>query len=316
MRMPCFPQRQRGAALIIAMVIVAIAVILTTQLTWKTHLEQRRVENQLYGGQAIAYAIGAEDWAREILIRDDAAVDHLGEDWAAQDARFPIEGGTLIGSISDLQGRFNLNNLYDESLPADDPEAVREPIKQALADLFALEGNVGDAAIAAQDWQDRDIDPAGIGGAEDSAYSREVPPYLAPNTEFFSPSELQSVAGMTPEAWQALRAHVAALPADATRVNINTATAPVILALGQNLTETDVQAILQYREQGGIEELNELESLLGPDKSLPAERFGVTSSWFLLTVRAEIGSSAVTMYSLLHRDADTVRTVARTLGTW
>lgn len=319
MAAPSLPRRQRGAALIIALVIVAIATIVMTQLVWKTHLDQRRVENQLYSAQAITYAIGAEDWAREILMRDDSTVDHLGEDWAAQDARFPIEGGTLIGTITDLQGRFNLNNLYDESQQGTEDE-VRQEMVEAFSSLLATQGAGPEIAMAVLDWQDADIDPAGMGGAEDSSYSRQVPPYLTPNAPLFSPTELRAVAGVEPDIYLAIRDFVTALPADGTPVNINTAPSAVIQAMANEMDDASVQAILEYREQGGISDLNELDNLLGPGpggQPFPNDRFSVKSNWFLLTVRAQIGSTAITMYSLLHRDdGGMVTPVARTLGTW
>jgi general secretion pathway protein K len=308
------PQRQRGAALIMALIIVAIAMILTTSLVWHSHLDLRRVTNQVYSGQAIAYAIGAEDWVRDILARDDRNIDHLGEPWASSAARFPIEGGTLVGQITDLQGRFNLNNLYD---PAQ--EAPRESHVTAFRELLALTGSDENIADALLDWQDPDIEPSGFGGAEDSAYSRRTPPYLTPNAALSSPSELRAVANVTPEMYSALQELVAAIPDEGNLVPVNVNTAPplVLQAIGNELTEADAAAILQYREQGGIASLDELDNLIGENK-LPADHFSVQSSWFLLTVRAEIGSTSVTMYSVLRRDPTTgvVRTVARTLGTY
>ena len=321
-----FPQRQRGAALIIALVIVAIAIILTTQLVWKTHLDQRRVENQLYGGQAIAYALGAEDWAREILMRDEAAIDHLGEDWAARDAHFPIEGGTLVGNITDLQGRFNLNNLVDDAQLGEEDEVRGEQL-EALRNLLATHGAKETIADAVLDWQDPGIEPSGMGGMEDSAYSRQVPAYVTPNGPLFSASELRAIGDITAEEYNAVRDLVTALPKDGapengTTINVNTAPATVLQATAEGLGEADTTMILEFRQQGGIKDLAELESLLGPSATgeprFPAERFSVTSNWFLLTVRAQIGSSSVTMYSVLRRDPElgVVETVARTLGTY
>ena len=40
--------------------------------------------------------------------------DDLGEIWAREATPFPLEeGGWLMGSLEDLQGRFNLNTLAD-----------------------------------------------------------------------------------------------------------------------------------------------------------------------------------------------------------
>ena len=77
-------QRQRGVALITALLIVALATIAAVAMASRQQLDVRRTANILDGDQAFFYALGVESWARRILVRDqrDGQIDHPGEDWA------------------------------------------------------------------------------------------------------------------------------------------------------------------------------------------------------------------------------------------
>ena len=69
-RLPPLPDEQRGVALLIALVVVAIAAMLSTGMIWQRELDIRRTANITQGDQAMQYALGAEAWAEQILRRD------------------------------------------------------------------------------------------------------------------------------------------------------------------------------------------------------------------------------------------------------
>ncbi len=109
------PSRQRGVALIMAVLIVALATILAVNVTFRGMVDQRRAANLFALDQGFEVALGAEAWAADILRKDaqDSQTDHFGEIWAKSMAALPIDEGvgTVEGRIEDMQGRFNLNNL-------------------------------------------------------------------------------------------------------------------------------------------------------------------------------------------------------------
>ena len=120
------PARQRGVALITAILITALISSVALSLAWDNALDMRRTMTLLYRDQAVQVAIGAESWIQSIL-RDDLAetdTDHLGEIWASELPGLPVQSdvvqGELFGSIEDLQGRFNVNNLVDQSGEVDE----------------------------------------------------------------------------------------------------------------------------------------------------------------------------------------------------
>ena len=110
-------RRQRGVALLTALAVVALATVAATYMMSAQQLQIRRTGNQLLQEQAWQYALGAEAWSKTILAQDaaDNDIDSLDENWAIELPPLPIEGGSLSGRLTDLQGRFNLNNLVNSS---------------------------------------------------------------------------------------------------------------------------------------------------------------------------------------------------------
>ncbi|HUQ77153.1 MAG TPA: type II secretion system minor pseudopilin GspK, partial [Burkholderiales bacterium] len=77
-------KRQRGTAVIMAMLIVAAAATLVSGALWQQSALIRETENELQYAQARWLIRGAIDWAG-VILREDArtsSLDHLGEPWA------------------------------------------------------------------------------------------------------------------------------------------------------------------------------------------------------------------------------------------
>lgn len=299
---------ERGVALITAMLIVALVTMLTAAAVWNYHLNQRRTEALIYTDLEINYALGAEAWAGRILIddADEGNVDHPGEIWATNLPPLPIDGGSVDGALIDLQGRFNLNNLVDAD-GSTDPVAVGQ--MQRL--LLALDLDPRWAAIMA-DWIDSDINPNFPDGAEDATYMSEVPPYRPPNTLVTSVSEILALPEMDIDTYRTLLPHVCALPSG-TAINVNTATVPVLMSLSDGLSASDAARIVEGRPEDGYQTVAEVGDLLPADVSAPLT---VGSRYFRLGVRVDIGSTELTMYSLLEREgSSSVRTLLRSFGT-
>src|SRR5277367_6728556 len=87
------PQRQRGVALIIALILVALATILASKLSFDGFLEQRRTIGILAAEQALHFALGAEALAADVLIQDlqsSATLTVLTAPWAQPTQPLPI----------------------------------------------------------------------------------------------------------------------------------------------------------------------------------------------------------------------------------
>jgi general secretion pathway protein K len=127
--------RQRGVAIISALLVVALSAILVSGMLWRQQVQIRRIENQRLLSQAQWVARGALDWTRLILRSEgdtSAGITYLGGLWGVPIAKTRLsdflgqigevraEQGAetyLSGSIEDAQAKFNLRNLVASPAP-------------------------------------------------------------------------------------------------------------------------------------------------------------------------------------------------------
>ncbi len=316
MRKPSFgPTGQGGVALVTAILIVALATILATELMWQRHLHLRRAESNLGHEQARQYALGAETLAASVLMSDasDGQVDHLQESWADAIVPLPIEGGRLYGGIEDLQSRVNLNNLWRNG-PDGQTDAFTFAQFQKLLNSLDLDPDLAEAVL---DWLDPDQTANGASGAEDDRYTGLDPPYRAGNGYMTSASELLAIQGFDLDTYRALAPYVTALlpgwcnTNDLTAINVNTAPGPVLLSLSPALTESDVEGLLEQRKSlKGWTNLSSFEQHVDADV-LQSGYMDIQSQCFQAAVTVELGSSRLTMYSLLDRTPEGDQIVSR-----
>ena len=303
--------QQRGVALITAMLVVALATTAAVAMVSRQQYDIRRTGNLLQAEQAYLYVLGVDDWAAQILRRDreDNAIDHPNEEWATLLPPVPVEGGQVGGSIEDLQGRFNLNDLVKGGAP---DSGALERFRRLLA---ALGLDPGLAAVAA-DWVDANIDPVFPGGAEDDSYLQGERPYRTANSPFVSVSELMLLKGVDKEVYATLLPHVCALPTSV-RLNINTATAPVLMSLAEGVTESDAELLIEGRGEEGYPDAGSFlraEALAG--RNIPEDLIGVQSEYFVVTSQVLFGRIAVNYQSMIQRSATgETRILMRAQGT-
>ena len=234
-------RRERGVAVVVAILIVALATSTASYIVWHQSLWLRQVENLTARAQADALARAAANWAAVILAADDAAVDHLGEAWARKLPPFPAERAELTGVITDEQAKLNVNNLVrDGDASAQDLVAFQR--------LLAALGLPPALAEAVVDWIDPDGEVMPPNGAEDPYYLRLNPPYRAANRPVLELGELARVRGFNAAIVAKLAPFVTALPVP-TAVNVNTAPAQVLQAIMPSLAAADTARILDERSR-------------------------------------------------------------------
>ena len=308
------PARQRGIALITAVLMVALATMLAVGVVYRGVLDQRRTATMFAMDQAWEIALGAEAWAADFLQRDlqQSQGDNLSETWAQPLPPLPVEGGSVAGRLVDLQGRFNLNNLvFADGTPNPDT------IEQFSRILVALDIEPSWASIMA-DWIDLDTQPGFPDGAEDNVYLGQAPPYLAANMPITRASEIMALPGFGPERWAKLKPYVTALPVGTT-LNVCTAPGIVLDSLSEGVIEFGRSAdeLAKRRSDGCFPSLNDLRGALGDaDYDKLKDSLSESSSYFGATVWVTIGTTDFTLYSLLVRgQGGLVRPQLRSFGT-
>ena len=306
--------RQRGVALITAVLLVAMATVLATRIGSRGAIDQRRASSLMLREQAYQIALGAEAWAGEIL-REDAQKgqeDTLVEAWAMPLPALPVDGGTVEGSLEDLQGRFNLNNLVN---PDGQPNLFAIGHLQRLLEALQLEPKWAQLLV---DWIDPDTLRSFPDGAEDGEYLMAQPPYRAANTYLTSTSELLALPGFGVERFRVLAPYVTALP-HGTRLNVCTASGVVIDTLSPKFREfsADPAQLAKNRQRGCFPTVSDLSSAFTADVWAEVNsHVEQRSAWFRLSTRVTLGGTEVTLYSLLERNGvGGSRATLRTFGT-
>ena len=285
--------RQRGAALMMVLLIVAVMVVLAVGLVDGVRYSSQRLLNQRIMDQAYWYSLGGE--RIEVFALEDIAgesVVHLGQDWARKDIVFPIDGGSIAGLITDEQACFNINSLYKpESATGGSVElTTAEQVFSGLLSNLEFSPQRAEFIMGrAQDWIDEDFSPEGIYGAEDLLYTAKDYPYLPPNSLIDSASELGLFAEFEEGEQSRLAPYLCALPEVNTVLNINTlspAQAPLLAAaIGNVLGVAEVLAILERRPENGWPDVASFIAELGlsAEEPLPTvyiQGLGVSSHYF------------------------------------
>lgn len=287
---------QRGAAVITAMLVVALAATAASFMMWQNHLWLRQVDNLEHQAQARWIARAAINWGRAILDEDSREVDHGGEKWAVRLPPLDAEGGDVTGSLRDAQGLINLNNLVrDGKVSQGDLAQLRR-----LMTLLGLDPGLLNALV---DWMDADSEVTLPGGAEDMQYLALTPPARAANRALGDVSELYRVQGFTPELVERMRPFVTALPG-ATTVNVNSAGAEVLATLCEGLQLADAKLLVERRGSGHFKAKSAFRELLQGGVQVREEDFSVNSRYFFAVARARHGRVQAGWQGLLERPAE------------
>ena len=325
-------QRQRGVALIIALILVALATVLATKLSFDGFLELRRTTTMMAAEQALHFGLGAEALAADVLMQDaqmNPQFTTLAGPWAQTTQPLPItpdnnpEGepiGSMQGSLEDMQGRFNLNSLA--RLGADGVTEDPLPLQQFQRLLVSV-GVEPKWAGLARDWLDQDDVVGNPDGAEDAVYTSQTPPYRTGNWPMMSPSELMNLPGFGADRYRKIAPYVTALPSANTKINLCTAPALVLESLVQGLSgewSSSPAVLTSGRKTGCFPDVqtftNVATSFAGPTAMASiGNPIGTQSQYFQLTTRVALGTTEFTLYSLLFRGSAKVTPLLRSFGT-
>ena len=293
---------QRGAALLAAMITVTLVATLAAAALWRQWggVEVEAAERARV--QSAWLLTGALDWSRLILSGDYSEderkrqmVDHLGEPWAvplaeARLSTFLAAGESssdthrdafLSGEVTDLQSRLNVMNLAVGDANGRQEAYLRfqrlfELLNLRNAELALLRDNLQRAADAMK------------AAAPDG------------NDAPLLPRRFDQLAwlGLSPESLQVLRPYLTVLPLEgsaATKVNVNTAPAPVLVA-ALGLNPADAQRLVGERERDFFKDLADAR-LQRADTAWA----GVNSSFFEVRGRLRLDDVALEEVSVVRR---------------
>ena len=287
---------QHGIALITVMLVLAVVTVALVAMSSDRQMDIRRTENQLRSTQAWEYVYGLEAWATTQLKvdTDNNKYDDLNDVWSKPLTLKPIPEGNIKAEITDLQGRFNLNNIVVDGI-ANDEEVER--LKRLLT-ILDIKTALVDAML---DWVDADMDITIPYGAEDETYSKFKPPYRSANVPFADVSELLRIQGMTLKIYNKLLPFI--YVADGYQpININTASAVLLRTLAADIEKDQAESL--YRSSGkpfeSIADFLKDDAMVGI--TVKNRSISVVSHHFLLSGHIDMGKNTLMFMSQLNRD--------------
>jgi general secretion pathway protein K len=314
---------QRGAALILVLLMVSILVVLVIETMRAMQVEGAGARHFRDSLQAEGVAKSGVNLAMSLLAIDLAEneVDHPGEPWAqvtkadALPVQLPEEG-TLEGNVVDEASKFPINYLVDED------GKPQDTYKKVLTGLltnqpFALEEEEAEGLVSAiTDWLDKDDETGGELGAESDYYQQLEQPYECKNSRFTSLAELQLVRGMTEELYFGAEENpglgdILTVYGNG-KININTATPLILKALvGSSVSEDTAEAwaesVVAYREEpmhwDFLAEPDWYRNRMAGfnDISLPAELVSTRSNHFSAKLTGKAGVGRKSIFACLER---------------
>lgn len=306
---------QKGAALLIAMLTVALVATLGATAYWRQWQAWGIEQAERQRAQATWVLLGALDWVR-IVLREDARsgrVDHLAEPWAVplQESRLSsfaaadpqladalLAEAFLAGRIVDEQGKMNVRNLLaadlsQPTLSVVDLDAFRR-LFVALG-LSPLELNL-------------------LAERLPQAYRRSATALPAAQQPL-PPSRMADLVwvGLSPATIEQLKPHATWLP-ERTPLNLNTAS-PLALHAVAGIDITATRQWVELRNRRFFESVQDARTQTAVAASvLDPQRFSVSSRYFLVSGRLRLDGMQISETSLVFRDGNRVRALWRVRG--
>ncbi|MGL4269895.1 MAG: type II secretion system minor pseudopilin GspK, partial [Plesiomonas sp.] len=310
-----------GMALILVLLMLAVLSVLATGFTLRLQQQIRYSESRQQAAQAYWYALSAEEQAVALLqasLADDPRAN-LSQAWAVGEQVYPLSGGEIRLQIHDQQACFNLNALAGIKAEAGSNERPHRE-QQFLALLAALNTpeqpldtyQAEQVADSLWEYVDADSQRNSRYGAEDSDYLARAVPSLTANTLLADVSEFRAVQGVDAAFYRRLQPWICALPQPRWQLNINTLSVeqvPLLQALlTPYLSAEQTQALLARRPADGWRDAAafwaepELSGIDDAGRTKLAAQIAVTSHYFQLDGRVQVGRITLRVRSLLQQD--------------
>lgn len=268
--------KQRGMAIISALLIAAVVAVIAAGLLTRQRVFTRSLEAEQLRIQGQWLLLGALEDSRQRLweARQKDVLTRLDQPWAR------AQKGLFEGRLEDEQGKFNLRNLVNRGRP--DAEQVQ--YFERLCGLIGVDGalsrRISQRVIASYDQTDQPAKYPMLRNLDD----------------------LSSVEGLDPLLLQRMQGFVSVLPG-VTWVNGNTARAEVLSAVVPGLSLSQAQALVAERDGGRwfINRGDFVNRLHLPQVAVESVLVGITSEWFRLQGQTRREQRRVNLDALLHR---------------
>ncbi len=283
--------------LLVVLMIIASLSAVVTETAQNSFFYQQYVDKMVRQEQVMALSDGVAEGVKILFSRDDSNVDYYGEYWSYP-VPFSLHGISVNIEIEDEERFLNPNILVKHGV-------VDEKAKAIFDRLFEITETGAEFTDKLIEW----ITPSDVDDGLKHA-------------PFDTTEEIKLIGGVTPEIFNGrieggefkpgLRS-LLSVWSDG-KVNINTASKWVLMALDSDIDETVASKIISYREEKPFKKVDDLINVNGitSDIIYRIKPFtDVNSKHFLVKSDIGIGDVDYTLFILFVRSGGTVREVWR-----
>jgi len=310
---------QRGVALVLTLLILTILVVTGLEFNRAIRVEASLAGNFRDLTQASYIAQSGVEIARVLIQEDDPTYDGPDERWAQFEflsylSHQLFTDGYFTGQIVDESAKFNPNGLITRYGNVDPKK--RDQLERLLV-LLRHDPGVIDAIL---DWLDPDEQRRTL-GAEREHYMLLKPPYAPKNGPLDSLGEMLLIKGVSPAIFygtddkEGLRNYLTVYPGLDPRtnidpkININTASLPVLMSLSPKVDQAMAQAVLDYRRFQPFRRLENLRSIPGWGEIYPAISSEITvySNYFSVEITGVYHDARALVRTVVKREGRQTR---------
>ena len=312
------PARQRGVAVITALLLTALAITVVASLFWQQQVQVRSMENQRLRLQTQWAMRGMVDFARFWLRQDNPTLTALDGVWATpiEEARLDDYvdrekvdtekfDATVSGRALDAQARFNITNLVNVTGGVSRPNVqafqrllsnlqLDRSLAQATADAVLLARPKPRATDSGSDGK-TPAAPVATGGSSEPVAFTQV-------------EDLLAVPGYTPQIIEKLRDFIIVLPKPMA-INVNTASAEVLSAI-TDMSLSEASALTLSNPRKKFVDRTNFQNNINGKKPIDGVEIDVKSNYFLTVIRVRLDRAALDAVALVNRKTDPQRTTS------
>jgi general secretion pathway protein K len=339
---------QRGIALLVTLSVIAVLVPVTLELN--RHMREATTRAAAARDQATLFQMAESglDAAMAMLVVDktESDTDSLAEDWADPGkttqlaSTIPFDQGQVRIRISDEKSRIQVNALVDFPAAREFSEPQQQLWDRFLRGLasnseFYRELDTAMVVNSIKDWLDSGDEDAitGLSGAESDHYNTLDPPYPCRNGPILHVDEMAQIRGLnrsylygdpdTPGIADFVTPYGISTDAGNElaydgRINLNTASLPVLTAMLPEESADLAESIFEYR--GAAIEDGQVDLLADPQWYQDAPGCGaleidpdlltISSDLFRIESTAAMADQELTLVAVVRRIQDAES------GTW
>ncbi|MCK5819556.1 MAG: type II secretion system minor pseudopilin GspK [Psychromonas sp.] len=287
------PRKQKGVALLTVLLILSVMITIAVSMTSRLTRGIKLTEGIVFSQSAYWYGQAAADLGVMVLNQDfkETNTVSLNQTWARPNFAFPLQNGSISGTVKDMRSCFNVNALGKTDKGNNQIMELSE-FQLLLTEIGIARRTAKIIAHSTKDWIDINNVANDPQGAEDAYYKGLGLPYLAAHHLMVDISELRAVRGVGQKTYDAIAPFLCAIPVSDQKIDINTVSAkqPEILyaLLGENsgIRLGALKQLLASRPKNGWKTVNQFLSdpLLGEFKPSDGliNKLSVTSDFFQL----------------------------------